>query len=131
MRTKTADRIRIPREAKTLQPQGPTFPDTVAYWLEDDSGNRISKLYSASDKPLKLAGRALESMGALDGWTVSRRDIDGVRHVVASGSDLEELARPFMPERTPAEAAVVGRFNRARRATGFRRPDIETDERVY
>jgi hypothetical protein len=41
------------------------------------------------------------------------------------------MARPFMPERTPAGAAVIDRLNRARRAIGFRRANVESDERVY
>jgi hypothetical protein len=131
MRTKTSDRTRIPRDTQTPGRRGPTFPDTVAYWLEDDSGTRVSKLFAVSEKPLKLAGRALENVGSLAGWTVARRDTDGVRHVVAWGTDLEVMARPFMPERTPAGAAVIDRLNRARRAIGFRRATIETDEHVY
>jgi hypothetical protein len=131
MRTKTSDRTRIPRDTQTPGRRGPTFPDTVAHWLEDGSGTRVSKLFAVSEKPLKLAGRALENVGSLAGWTVARRDTHGVRHVVASGTDLEDMARPFIPERTPAGAAVIDRLNRARRAIGFRRATIETDERVY
>ena len=65
------------------------------------------------------------------GWTVARRDTVGVRHVIASGRELEVCARPFMPARTPAEAEHIGRFNAARRAEGFRRANLVTDEQVY
>jgi hypothetical protein len=109
------------------------FADTVAYWLEDDRGNRVSKLFATSEKPMKLAGRVLENVGGLDGWTVARRDISGERHVVASGTELEVMATPFMPVRTPAEAEVVRRLNEARRRDpGFpSRARSEVDERLY
>jgi hypothetical protein len=127
---KTADREpRLDAQAAALR--GPAVRNAIAYWLEDDLGNRITKLYASSDKPLMFAGRAFENLGSLDGWTVARRDTDGVRHVVAAGVDLEVLATPFMPERTPAEAMAAERFNRARRSLGFRRADPITDERVY
>ncbi len=118
------------------QPEGvqaPEFPGTVAYWLEDDLGNRVSKLFATSEKPMKLAGRVLENVGSLERWTVARRDINGARHVVASGTDLEVIATPFMPARTPAEAAAIRRFNEARRRDlGFSsRARAETNERVY
>ena len=109
----------------------PVFPDTVECWLEDEAGNRVSKLFATSDKPLKLAGRVLESVGSLAGWTIARRDSTGVRHVVASGAELEVMATPFMPARTPAEAEHIRRLNVARRAEGFRRASVITDERVY
>ena len=48
-----------------------------------------------------------------------RKDTAGVRHVVASGPELAELARLFMPERTPEEAAALAPFLAAlRRITG-------------
>jgi hypothetical protein len=109
------------------------FPGTVAYWLEDELENRVSRLFSSSEKPLRLAGRVLENVGALDGWTVARRDVNGARHVVASGTALEAVATSFMPVRTPVEAAAVRRFNEARhRDPEFpSRARVETDEHVY
>jgi hypothetical protein len=111
----------------------PAFPDTVAYWLEDELGNRVSKLFATSEKPMRLAGRVLENLGALDGWSVARRDVSGARHVVASGTALEAVAAPFTPVRTVAEAAVVQRLNEARRSDPEfpSRAHFETDERVY
>jgi hypothetical protein len=131
MRTKTTDRgpLRLATAAPGVV--GPIFSNTVAYWLEDDLGNRISKLFVTSDRPLKLAGRALENVGSLTGWTVARRDTAGVRHIIASGAELEVMSRPFMPARTPAEAEHIKRFNEARRAAGFRQANLVTDERVY
>ena len=110
---------------------GPNSPDTVAYWLEDDLGNRISKLYASSEKPLKLAARALDNVGSLEGWTVAGRDIAETRHVIASGANLEALAAPFLPVRTASEAAAMRRFDEARRSMGFRRANVVSDERVY
>ena len=111
----------------------PSDSDSVSYWLEDDCGSRVSKYFATSERPLKLAGRVLENVGTLDGWTVAHRDSQGCRHVVASGTTLARLATPFMPVRTPAEAAAIGRFNEAlRRDPGFPgRADVVTDERVY
>jgi len=109
----------------------PSFADTAAYWLEDDAGNRVSKLFGKSESPLRLAGRVLENTGSLEWWSVARRDGAGARHVVASGRDLEIMATPFMPVRTRAEAEAVRRFNKARRALGFRHSDPDEDERVY
>ena len=133
MSTKTSDRspLRLAREATAVHAL--EFPDTVAYWLEDDLGNRVSRLFASSEKPMKLAGRVLENLGELDGWTVARRDTIGVRHVVASGNQLELAATPFMPVRTREEADAVRRFNEAlRRDPRFpSRARIETDERVY
>jgi hypothetical protein len=134
MRTRTTDRARSaiePPVAGTVE--APSYPDSVSYWLEDDLGNRVSKLFASSEKPMKLAGRVLENMGSLSGWAVARRDISGTRHVVASGSDLERLAASFMPERTPSEAAHVRRFNEARRRLlgSPSRARVEGDERVY
>ena len=131
MRTKTSDRTGLPSQTTAPGVSAPVFPDTVECWLEDEVGNRVSKLFATSDKPLKLAGRVLENVGSLDGWTVARRDTAGVRHVVASGAELEVMAAPFMPARTPAEAEHIKRFNVARRAEGFRRANVITDERVY
>jgi hypothetical protein len=131
MRTKTTDRIRLRLATAAPGVSGPIFSDTVAYWLEDDLENRISKLYATSDKPLKLAGRALENVGSLAGWTVARRDTAGARHVVASGAELEAMATPFMPVRTPDEAESLRPFNEARRAEGFRHANVVTDEGVY
>ena len=132
MRTKTTDR-RVAVESPTSPVAFPSFPDAVAYWLEDDLGNRVSKLFVSSEKPLKLAGRAFENLGTLQGWTVARRDLDGTRHVVASGSGLEALAQSFMPVRAPDEAAAVRRFNMARRRDPAfpSRAQVDTDERVY
>jgi len=131
MRTKTSDRTGLPSQPTAPGVSAPLFPDTVECWLEDEVGNRVSKLYATSDKPLKLAGRVLENVGSLGGWTVARRDSAGVRHVVASGAELEVMATPFMPARTPAEAEHIRRFNEARRAEGFRRANVITDKRVY
>ena len=133
MHTKTTDRTGARRSTAAVGITAPEFPDTVSYWLEDELGNRVSKLFATSDKPLKLAGRVLENVGALEGWTVARRDIDGTRHVVASGTRLEELATPFMPARSPTEAEAVRRFNEARRRDPAfpSRARIEQDERVY
>jgi hypothetical protein len=109
------------------------FPDTVAFWLEDELGNRVSKLFATSDKAIKLAGRVLENLGGMDGWTVVRRDTSGARHVVASGTDLEVMATPFKPVRTTAEQAALGHFLKALRSDpGFpSRAKVVTDERVY
>jgi hypothetical protein len=109
------------------------FPDTVAYWLEDELGNRVSKLFATSEKPMKLAGRVLENLGGIDGWTVARRDTSGARHVVASGTDLEAMATPFKLVRTTAEQAALGRLLEALRSDPDfpRRANVVTDERVY
>jgi hypothetical protein len=133
MRTKNLDRPSVTSIADVTLPVPPSFPDTVAYWLEDDLGRRVSKLFAASEKPLRLAGRALENIGTLDGWAVARRDHHGDRHVVASGASLAELATPFKPVRTTAEHAALGRFLEALRSD----PDFPSraapvaDERVY
>src|SRR5450759_144695 len=133
MSTKTSDRTRAWLAPATTLAEAPVFPDTVAYWLEDELGNRVSKLFVTSEKPMKLAGRVLENLGGMDGWTVARRDISGARHVVASGKQLELAATPFMPVRTREEADAVRRFNEARRRDPRfpSRARIETDERVY
>jgi hypothetical protein len=131
MSTKTSDRTHLRLGTAAPAALGPASLVSVAYWLEDDLGNRISKLYASSDKPLKLAGRALDNVGSLEGWTVARRDVAGTRHVVASGTDLETLATPFLPVPTVEEAAAMRRFDEARRSMGFRRGNVVTDERVY
>ena len=131
MPTKTNDHTQVKLATAAPGVSGPIFSNTVAYWLEDDLGNRISKLYASSDKPLKLAARALDNVGSLEGWTVARRDTTGTRHVVTSGTDLETMATPFMPVRTAAEAGALRRFDEARRSIGFRRANVVTDERVY
>jgi hypothetical protein len=111
----------------------PSFPDTDAYWLEDDRGERVSKLFRTIEKPLKLAGRVLENVGSTQGWAIARRTGDGARHVVAADDALETLARPFLPERTPEEREIVERFNEAkRRDPNFpSRAAVETDSKVY
>jgi hypothetical protein len=131
MSTKASDRTHLQPGTAAQAALGPASPVGVAYWLEDDLGNRISKLYASSDEPLRLAGRALDNVGSLEGWTVARRDIAGTRHVIASGADLEALAVPLLPVRTVAEAAAMRRFDEARRSMGFRRANVVTDERVY
>lgn len=121
------------RQPRSERVAAPDLADTVAYWLEDELGQRVSKLFATSEKPMKLAGRVLENAGSLDGWAVARRDSSGERHVVAAGADLEVLALPFMPERTAEETEHLRRFNEARRrVSGFpSRAHVETDERVY
>lgn len=133
MSTKTSDRTRLGPATAATAVHAPAFPDTVAYWLEDDLGHRVSRFFATSEKPMKLAGRALENLGELDGWTVARRDTTGARHVVASGRQLELAATPFMPLRTLEEADALRRLNEAlRRDPRFpSRARIETDERVY
>jgi hypothetical protein len=121
--------------------RGPAAPKTpaiavagaVAYWLEDEHGTRVTKLFRAGERPLRLAGRALETAGHLDRWSLVSIDAPGVRHIVASGSDLAVLARPFMPQRTPEEAAALAPFFAAlRRIPEYPTPDpAVTDERVY
>src|SRR5664280_468089 len=91
MSTKTSDRTRARLAPAITLAEAPVFPDTVAFWLEDELGNRVSKLFATSDKAMKLAGRVLENLGGMDGWTVVRRDTNGARHVVASGTDLEVM----------------------------------------
>ncbi len=114
-------------------PPAPSIPDTVAYWLENEHGTRVTRLYRSADSPMRLAGRALEHLDHLDSWALIRQDTSGARHVVATDDDLAELARPFMPERTPVEAAALAPYFAAlRRIPGPRDPDPEiTDERVY
>jgi hypothetical protein len=79
-----------------------------------------------------FAGRPLERFGHVDGWALVRRDTAGVRHLIASGADLAELARPFMPERTPEEAVAMARFFDALGRIPDTHPIPEIrDERVY
>jgi hypothetical protein len=78
-----------------------------------------------------FAGRALENVGSLAGWTVARRDDAGARHVVATGAELELMAKPFMPVRTPDEARALKRHLDAIRAMGLRRANVITDDHVY
>ncbi len=82
---------------------------------------------------MALAGRVLENLGSLDGWSVARMDSSRVRHTVATGAALAELALGLGPVRTPREAEAVQRFNDAlRKDPGFpRRANLVTDERVY
>jgi hypothetical protein len=133
MSTKTSDRTPAWLAPATTLAEAPGFPDTVAFWLEDELGNRVSKLFATSEKPMKLAGRVLENLGGMDGWTVARRDTSGVRHVVASGTDLEAMATPFKPVRTTAEQAALGRLLEALRSDPEfpSRANVVTDERVY
>ena len=80
-----------------------------------------------------FAGRALEKLEILDGWTLARMDTDGVRRAIATGAELAELARPFMPERTPEEVRALAPFRTALRhdpGDPITDPEI-TDERVY
>ena len=102
-----------------------------AYWLEYGGRLRVTKLSRAPDRPLWMAGRVLESVGSLDGFALARRDLEGVRHVVASGVDFEAMARSHMPERTPEEAAAIDRHLAVIRAVGLREPLEDTDQRVY
>ncbi len=85
MRTKTADSIRMGRLPATAADHGLSMPGADPYWLEDELGNRVSKLFRMSDRPLRLAGRVLDNLGHLDGWTLAWRDVNGARHVLASG----------------------------------------------
>ena len=112
---------------------GLTAAEADAYWLEDDLGNRVSRLFRTSDSPLRLAGRVLENLGHVDGWTVAWRNVSGDRQVRASGSELATLATPHMPARSADEAAHIRRFNEARRRDpAFPiRAHVDTDERVY
>ncbi len=133
MRTKTADLIRQSRSPAIAASPGPSIPEADAYWLEDDLGNRVSKLFRTSDSPLRLAGRVLETLGHVDGWTLAWRDVSGDRQVLATGGDLAALATPYRPARSPDEAAHMSRFNEARRRDPAfpTRARAVTDERVY
>ena len=134
MRTKTAEpRTSHGRSGASSLPPAPSIPDTVAYWLENWPDHRVTKLFRAGDTPMVLAGRALEHLGHLDGWSLVRRDRSGGRHVIASGPALAALAEPFMPERTPDEVAALAPYFAALRsdpAEPSTDPEI-TDERVY
>ena len=131
MPSKTTDPILRPRPRASRSP-APSIPDTVAYWIENPEGSRVTPLYRRARTPMVLLGSALEKREHLDGWSLVRRDAAGVRHVVASGAELAELARPFMPARTPEEAAALAPFLAALRRIADPDPDPEiTDERVY
>jgi len=108
------------------------MPDTVAYWLENPKGLRVTPLYRRADTPMILLGSVLERREHLDGWSLVRKDTAGVRHVLASGPAITELARPFLPERTPEEAVAMALFFDAlgRISDTYPTPEI-TDERVY
>ena len=116
MPTKHADHRSRAGRTGPIPPAATVVSEAEAYWLEDDLGRRVSKRYTGSRQPLVLAGRALENLGSLDGWTVARQGADGVRRILACGDELAELALSFMPVRTPAEAAVMGRLRKALRA---------------
>ena len=132
MRTKLADSpIPVSRSDAADMPVAPSIPDTLAYWLEDESGTRVTKLYRLATIPMILAGRALENRGDLLGWSLVRRDTNGIRHVVATASELAALAEPFMPDRTPLEAERLRPHLDAVRAMGFRRSNPVTDKRLY
>ncbi len=131
MRTKPSEGTPSSLSAARRPASAPGHTGAIAYWLDDEAGRRVSKLFAKSEKPLMLAGRILENTGTLVGWTVSSRDAAGVRQMVASGADLEAMAAPFMPVRTLTEVKAVGRLNAVRRATGFRRPHTVGDERIY
>ena len=132
MRTKLADSPILPGPlGSSPVPPAPSIPDTVAYWLEDQYGTRVTKLYRLATTPMVLAGRVLENRGDLDGWSLVRRDMSGNRHVVATTSALATLAKPFQPARTPQETEALRPFLEAVRATGFRPSNAKTDERVY
>ena len=77
----------------------------------------MSKLFVSSENALGLAARVLENVGSLAGWAVAYRDAAGARKVVATGPDLQRLATPFLPDRTPEEAEHMRRFREARQRT--------------
>ncbi len=133
MRTKHADPRRVPGHTGPDSPGAQVVLGSVVYWLEDDLGRRVSKRFSQTDQLLVLAGRALENLGTLDGWTLASRDTDGPRRILASGADLAHLATPFMPARAPSEAAVMARLREALCAdrVDARRALAVTDETVY
>jgi hypothetical protein len=105
----------------------------VAYWLENWPDHRVTKLFRACDTPMIFAGRALENLGHLEGWSLVRQDTSGGRHVVASGAELAALATPFKPERTPDDLAALAPYFAARRHDpGVPSTDPEIrDKRVY
>jgi hypothetical protein len=134
MHTKTTESPRVEqRPSRRSSQPAPSIADTVAYWLEDERRVRITKLYRCADRPLRWAGGALERFGHVAGLALARQDTSGTRHIVVTGAELAELARPFMPQRTPEEAAALAPFFAAlRRIAGPRDPDPEiTDKRVY
>jgi len=132
MPSKTTDSPLLRPRSRASRPPAPSIPATVAYWLENPKGSRSTPLYRRAHTPMILLGSALEKREHLDGWSLVRKDTAGVCHVVASGPELAELARPFMPERTPEEAAALAPFFAALRRITDPDPDPEiTDERVY
>ena len=119
MPSKATDSPILGSQPRADRPPAPSIPDTVAYWLENPKGLRVTPLYRRAHTPMILLGSTLEKRGHLDGWSLVRKDTASVRHVVASGPELAELARPFMPERTPEEARALAPFLAAlRRITG-------------
>jgi hypothetical protein len=133
MRTKLADSPRTRPRIGTPTLAAPATAGTRAYWLEKPGGLRVTRLYHHADIPLIFAGRALEKLEALDGWTLARMDTDGVRHTIAAGAELSELARPFMPVRTQEQVRALAPFRTAlRRDPGDPITDPEVkDRRVY
>lgn len=116
MRTKHAEHRSRAGRTGPVPPVATVAPEAQVFWLEDELGRPVSKRYTGIRQPLVLAGRALENLGALDGWSIACHGADGVRRIVASGGALAELALPFLPVRTPPEAAVMGRLRKALRA---------------
>jgi len=102
-----------------------------AYWLEYEGRIRATRLYKGPEGPLRTAGRVLENTGALTGFALVHRDADDARRIVATGVQLEEHARPHIPQRRPEDAERDARFIVFLRSSGFREPREETDERVY
>jgi hypothetical protein len=132
MSSKTTDSPLLRPRANASRPQVPSIPDTVAYWIENPEGSRVTPLYRRARTPMILLGSTLEKREHLDSWSLVRRDAAGLRHIVASGAELAELARPFLPARTPGEAAALAPLLAALRRITDPDPDLEiTDERVY
>lgn len=88
-------------------------------------------MFRTSDQPLRLAGRAFESMGSLHGWLLVSRDATDARRVIAADRGLEAMAAPFVADRTAEEAVVIDRHLASVRAIGFLPPPEVTDEDVY
>lgn len=101
--------------------------DRITWDPEKDRLNQAKHGILFAEAALVLAGDPVRN------WSLVRKDTASARHVVASGPELAELARPFMPERTPEEAAALAPFLAAlRRITGPLDADPEIkDERVY
>jgi hypothetical protein len=68
----------------------PAIADTRAYWLEKPGGTRVTRLYRRAQTPLIFAGRALEKLDVLGGWTLARVDTDGVRSDGCQGSPARQ-----------------------------------------